>query len=313
MRIPVLALAALAMLPLQVGCDLEDIVDASSNRYKEDFQYNFNLKPGGRLVVETMNGSIEVLGWEKDAVQITGTKYAGREELLKEIKIDAKADDSGVTVRATRPSGFRHGNMGARFSIRVPRQVQLERLNSSNGQIRVEDVQGNARLETSNGALIIRKVEGRLDAHTSNGRVEADTITGDVNLRTSNGSIHVDRISGAIEAITSNGSIHAQIEKPKAGVPLSFESSNGSIELEVSALEDNELRASTSNSSITVRLPASIKAQLRASTSNSSITSDFDVLTRGTLSKNHLEGSINGGGPLIHLSTSNASIHLQKL
>ena len=47
--------------------------------------------------------------------------------------------------------------------------------------------------------------------------------------------------------------------------------------------------------------------------SASSITSDFDVMTHGTQSKNRLEGQINGGGPLIDLSTSNGSIRIQKL
>ena len=68
--------------------------------------------------------------------------------------------------------------MGAKYFIRVPRQVQLERINSSNGQIRVEDIQGNAHLETSNGGIRLRQFEGRLDARTSNGPVEADSIGG---------------------------------------------------------------------------------------------------------------------------------------
>ena len=101
--------------------------------------------------------------------------------------------------------------------------------------------------------------------------------------------------------------------KPKPNDRLAFESSNGNIEIELEGLESNELRANTSNASITLRMPAALKARLRASTSNSSISSDFDVTTHGTLSKNHLEGDINGGGPLLDLTTSNGSIKLQKM
>ncbi len=312
MRIPVLALAALSAVPFQIGCDLEEIVSAS-DAFHEDFQYTFNLKPGGRLVVENINGPVEVLGWEKDTVQITGTKQASREEMLKQLRIEAKADDSGVTVRTLRPEGIRHGSMGAKIFIRAPRQIQLEKIASSNGQLRVEDIEGNARLETSNGQIIVRRLGGRLDARTSNGRVDADTVNGDTIVRTSNGAIQIGRVAGLLDATTSNGHIQALVSKPKPNVPLRFESSNGSIEVNVDSLENNELHASTSNSSITVRLPSAIKANVRASTSNSSISSDFDVATHGTISKHHLEGAINGGGPLIQLSTSNGSIHLQKL
>jgi hypothetical protein len=294
-----------------VGCDFENFADASDH-YREDFQYTYNLKPGGRLSVDNYNGSVEILGWEKDSVQITGTKYAGREQLLKEIKIETKADDNSVTIRTVRPYGW-HGSSGARYSIRVPFKVELDRIVSSNGHIRVEDVQGTARLETSNAAVRLRKVEGRLDATTSNGAIEGDGLTGDATLHTSNGSVRLDGVAGALDARTSNGGVHIRLGKPKANEPIRLGSSNGSIELEIEALDNNEIHASTSNATITLRLPAPVKARLRASTSNGGISTDFDVTTHGSMGKNFLEGDINGGGPLIDLSTSNGTIKVQKL
>ncbi len=309
MRFPYLALAALAVVPFEAACDLETL--AGSDRFHEDFQYTYDLKPGGRLVVENFNGPIEILGWEKDSVQITGTKYASRQDLLKDIQIETKTGDNSVSVRTIRPS--LRGNMGAKYSIRVPRQVELERINSSNGPIRVEDIQGNARLETSNGGIRLRQLEGRVDARTSNGGIEADSIGGDAVVHTSNGGIRLERVAGSVEAGTSNGGVHIRMAKPKPNDRLVFESSNGPIEVELESLENNEVHASTSNSSITLRMPASLKARLEASTSNSSITSDFDVTMHGTMGKNHLEGDINGGGPAIHLNTSNGPIKIQKL
>ncbi len=311
MRVPLLALAAVSLVPFQVGCDFEGVAGAFDH-YREDFQYNYQLKPGGRLSVDSFNGSIEILGWEKDSVQITGTKYAGRQSLLKEIQIETKADADSVTVRTIRPVG-RRGSAGAKFSIRVPFKVVLDRIRSSNGHIRVEDVQGSARLETSNGAIKLRKVEGRVEARTSNGSIEGDGIEGDANLHTSNGTIQIDRVVGALEAGTSNASIHLRLAKPKANEPIRVTTSNGGIELDVEALDNNEIHAGTSNATITLRLPAPIKARLRASTSNGRITTDFDIMTHGTQGKNFLEGDINGGGPLIDLSTSNGTIKVQKL
>ncbi len=309
MRVNVLAVAALAVIPLQVGCDFETLADGGGGHFREDFQYSYNLKPGGRVSVDTFNGSVEVLSWEKDAVQITGTKYASREEDLAGIKIDVKADDSSVLVRTIRPE-LRRGNMGAKYFIRVPRRIQLDVIRSSNGQIRVEDVEGNSRLETSNGGIRLRKIAGQLDARTSNGSIEGGDVEGAAVLRTSNGAIRIDHVRGAVQAITSNGSIQIAMMRPQSGERLEFESSNGSVDLGFEELPNNEVRASTSNSSITLRVPSTVKAQLRASTSNSSITSDLDVLTHGALNKNRLEGEINGGGPLIHLTTSNGSIKL---
>jgi len=42
----------------------------------------------------------------------------GASSMLKEIKIETKADDNSVTIRTIRPTGW-HGNAGAKYSIRV--------------------------------------------------------------------------------------------------------------------------------------------------------------------------------------------------
>ena len=226
-----------------------------------------------------------------------------------DIRIDVKADDSSVQVRAIRPE-LRRGNMGAKFFIRVPQRVHLDLIRNSNGQIRVEDVEGDSRLETSNGAIRLRKIAGRLDARTSNGAIEGGDVEGAAVLRTSNGAIRMDRIRGGVQASTSNGPINIAMMAPPAGERLEFTSSNGSIELGFDELPGNELRVSTSNASITLRLPSTTKARIRAATSNSSITNELDVDTHGATNKNRLEGELNGGGPLIHVTSSNGAIRL---
>jgi DUF4097 and DUF4098 domain-containing protein YvlB len=312
MRTYVLALPVLAILPLQMGCELEGFLD--SERYKEDFQYSYNLKPGGKLSVENFNGSIEILSWEKDSVQITGTKYAATESDLKDLKIETAADADSVRIRTVRPSELRRGNMGAKYFIRLPRQVELERVASSNGSVRVEEVQGNARLETSNGSVRMRKLAGRLEVKTSNGSVEGEDLECEAVLKTSNGAIRIARMSGTVEATTSNGSINVRIEKPKPHQPMRFDTSNGSIELAFESLGDNDIRANTSNSSITLRLPAAVKARLRARTSHGSVHSDFDVMTKGgVMEKHELDGEIGGGGPLLNLTSSNGAIRVLRL
>ncbi len=311
MKSTVLALAALAVIPFEIGCDLEDIAD-NGERYREEFQFTNKLEPGGRLLVDNVNGSVEILSWEKDSVQITGSKYASHQSDLQLVKIEVKPVGNAIEIRTIRPSGWR-GGMGAKYFIRVPRKVELQSIQSSNGSIRIEDIEGPVHLATSNGSIKMRKVLGRIEARTSNASIEMDDVDGDATLRTSNGSIRVDRTRGGIEAHTSNSSIHVASAKTKAGEPLVFDSSNGSLDLAFADLANNEIRASTSNSSITLRIPATTKAQLRATTSNSSITSELDVMARGAISKNSLEGDLNGGGPLIRLSSSNGHIRLLRM
>ncbi|MBC8167355.1 MAG: hypothetical protein H7Y20_15985, partial [Bryobacteraceae bacterium] len=152
-----------------------------------------------------------------------------------------------------------------------------------------------------------------LEVETSNASVELNSHDGSAIVHTSNGSVRADQVRGYFEATTTNSSISARLTDPEPGKPLKLESSNGSITIELAAVKNNDIRASTTNSSITVKLPASIGAQLKARTSNSSITNEFEINVRGAISKHSLEGTIGGGGPIIDLNTSNGAIRLQKL
>ena len=310
-RVFLVAAASLAL----VSCDEMDGFGftGSSQRFKEDFHNNYPLKAGGRITLENMNGSIEITGWEKDSVDIIGTKYAATESILRSMRIDIAASPDAVEIRTVVPSGFR-GNYGAKYIIRVPQKAVLDRITSSNGSVRVESIDGPARLRTSNGAVRISRVNGPVDVTTSNGSVDVNDQTGGVIIHTSNGAVRVDNVRGAFEAVTSNGGIHARLSDPEPQKAVKLESSNGTVELTMDQIKDNDIRISTSNSSINLRLPANAAGQLRARTSNSSITSDFDINVRaGQLSKSHLEGAIGSGGPLFDLSTSNGHIKVQKL
>jgi DUF4097 and DUF4098 domain-containing protein YvlB len=292
------------------GCEDFDINIGSSDRYREDFHFSYPLSTGGSLRLDNFNGAVEISGWDKNTVDIDGTKYASTEYRLKEIKIDIAPSAGSITIRTLPPLDHR-GNAGARYTIHVPRKTELAGIVSSNAAIRVEDVEGNAHLRTSNGSVHATRLTGPLEVQTSNGSVEVTEITGDTTLRSSNGSIRAEVSKGRFAAITSNSSITVHLKGTDTS-PVHLDSNNGHIELTMDAAR--EVRASTSNSSITVRLPADIGASVDAHTSNSSITCDFDISVHGgEISKHRLEGTIGKGGPLLDLGTSNGSIKILRL
>src|SRR5712691_6624322 len=133
-RPEILFLTAIAILP--TGCDLDDIGSfGNAHAYEKDFHYSYALKPGGRLALDNFNGSVEITGWDQDKVEIDGNRYASTPELLDSIRIDVAATGDSIQVRTVRPSE-RHGNMGASYTIRAPRKVNLDRIVSSNGSVK---------------------------------------------------------------------------------------------------------------------------------------------------------------------------------
>lgn len=304
-----LSLAA-SLLKFLMGCGQEDF--GSAARYTQDFQHTYPLQAGGRLSVETFNGAIEVSGWDQETVDISGTKYAATPELRDAITIEIVASPNAIAIRTIRPSD-RRDNMGAKFIIRVPRRTQLERLTSSNASIQATDIDGGGRIHTSNGAVRLLNMRGELDVQTSNAGVEVRNLEGSSVVRTSNGGVRAEGVRGGFEAYTSNGGINVQLLSSEPGRAVTLESSNAGIELSLGADHRNDVRIATNNGGITVRLPASIGARVRARTSNAAIATDFELKLQGTISQNHLEGTIGGGGPTLDLSTSNGNIRLLRL
>jgi DUF4097 and DUF4098 domain-containing protein YvlB len=264
--LPVLAAGLLSL----TACDIEELNGA---RFTSDFHQTRPLDTTGKVSVETFNGGIEVSTWDQDSVDIFATRYGPTQQAADDLEIRVDNTSDIVSVRAVRPS-IRHGNQGAKFVLRVPRNAVLDRLTTSNGGIRVQHGAGPARLHTSNG------------------------------------SIHVLDLAGSLEAESSNGSITADLSRDTG--PIRTQTSNGSIALTLPANFRDDVRAHTSNGGITVHLPPGMNARISARTSNSRITSDFDLRMQGELGRNHLDAVMGNGGALVDLSTSNGSIHLAR-
>ena len=278
-------------------------------RFSKDFHSSYPLKAGGRLSVETFNGSVEISGWDRDTVDIDGTKYGPSQEEADDLRVDMDTSPDSVSIRVPRPTE-RRNNQGARLVIKIPRNTQLDRITTSNSSIRTEDGAGSTRLRTSNGSIRVVDLRGDLEAETSNGPIELQGVGGNVRAHTSNGHIRAERVEGSLEANTSNSGVNADVAS--ADKPVRIDTSNSGVELTLPPNFSASVHIDTRNAPITLRMAAGTNASVSARTSNSSIDTEFEVRAHGELSRNRLEGVIGNGGPLIDLTTSNGGIHLLK-
>jgi DUF4097 and DUF4098 domain-containing protein YvlB len=79
------------------------------------------------------------------------------------------------------------------MNIKVPHNIHIESVTTSNDAILITNTTGNIATSSSNGAITIDSVDGYVSAETSNGRVEIKGTTGIKDeIRTSNGAITVE-------------------------------------------------------------------------------------------------------------------------
>ncbi len=281
----------------------------SMDKFHDDFHNTFPVQAKVRIDAESFNGAIEIDGWDRNEVEISGVKSASTEAALAAIKIDMHNSPDAVAIRAIRPVDIK-ANMGVKITMHVPRTAEVGRATTSNGKLQVRDVAHAGRLKSSNGAVTIANVHGDIDAETSNGAIDASSLDGALALNTSNGPIRAEDVTGSLDAQTSNGAITAHLSSAPSG-RIKLMSSNGPVSLSMDKAPESEIHVETGNSPITLHLPANTNARLTADTSNAPLDCDFDIV--GERTKGHLRGTIGTGGHPIELSTSNGRIRIANI
>lgn len=304
----------------------------------EKIEKTYDVKSGGNLTVLSEFGAIEIQTAEQETVEVVVTKESksklvkASQEILEDFELAFEHEGSDVHIRGTFKQGREHwqkqlNRLKIHFLITVPQQYNID-LNTTNGGISVADLTGDVRVRTSGGSLCFEGITGEVWGHTSGGSIETVNVKGDVQVRTSGGGIRFGAIRGFISGRTSGGSIKAvdcnegiDVRTSGGGIWLGGISKNvtartsgGSIQAVMKTQPQSECSLRTSGGRITLTLIPDVTVDLEAKTSGGRVSTDFAVEStiQGKVPKNRLEGSINGGGPLLKLRTSGGNIHLQK-
>ncbi len=322
------------------------------DKIMDNIERSFQVTSGGRLTIDSDWGSIDVQTAERDGVDALikrGIKAADdkrAEEILKDLEITFEQDGSDVKIEAKFKRGRKYwkndlNRLKVLFSITVPEKYHVD-LRTAGGSISVADLEGEVRSQTSGGNLRFGKINGPVWGRTSGGNIELKSCSGDADVNTSGGNIEVGNVGGQVKAKTSGGNLRfgevkGSVWGRTSGGNIKLKSCDGDVDVKTSggnidigdvngdvkaitsggSIKAHLLRQpkkdcflKTSGGSVTVSLPSDVAVNINAKTSSGRVSSDFPVT--GTLKKNQLQGTINGGGPLLQLLTSAGSIRLRK-
>lgn len=240
-----LALAAFAVL-----------ATVGSAKVTEKFAQTYALDANGTIQLENVNGSVEIVAWDRNEVSLEAEKSARNEEGLARMQLRIQSDNRRLAIKTEYEKKWRFWeNMNAQvhYKLMVPAGVALDQIEVVNADIRVKDVRGAVHLESVNGGIEAEGIAGPGSFETVNGtirvsyaampeggRISLDTVNGtcklalpadaafDFDADTVNGRIHCDfpitlRDSGKREM---HGSVAG------GGTRVSLESVNGSLTVE---------------------------------------------------------------------------------
>jgi len=296
----------------------------------------FKVADGGTLIIDADLGDISVSVSNAGGVTVDVIRRARttRQSRANELygKYDLSFAQEGNNVRVTgkydhpfRFFDFFDNDLDVKFVVTVPARYNVQ-LNTSGGDVRVGDLNGEVRAKTSGGDLDLGRINGAVDAHTSGGDVniaEAHTTVtlgtsggdvsvgsadGNLSARTSGGDIDIKRAAANLVAHTSGGSITIG----EAHGVIDASTSGGSIQARMAQQPRGDSQLKTSGGTITLTVAPNVALDLDAHTSGGDIETDVPVTLLGKQSDSTLNGKLNGGGPRVVLRSSGGDIRLRR-
>ena len=286
--------------------DMNGITIALGGERQGDAELNVTVPRSFReSIVETHGGGI-------DAADLSG---------------GLEAETGGGPIRLDRISGPVRA-MTAGGQIDLGAMGSSVRCRTAGGAIRAQKIAGDAVLETAGGDISVDEVGGTLRASTAGGGIHIIQAGSTVAVNTAGGAIEVGSARGMVTAGSSSGPIRIGaangVQCDTGGGLVRLANVTGAVNVSTAAgnviaqlLSGGAPRDSflvTGLGDITVFVPSNLGIRILAQIeSNGRIVSDFPaVKTRGGARQALAEGDINGGGPLLRLSSAGGTIYIRR-
>lgn len=234
----------------------------------KDIDKRLGADPEGEVTVFNMAGSVEIEGWSRNSVEVTGSLGDDVEELVFE------RDGDEVTIRVKVPSRSRgRRDLSADLTIKVPRKSSLE-VATVSADIDISGVYGEQELQAVSGDIDTEAYTGDIDIESVSGDidVDGDGTDMDAELVSVSGDISIDSLTGTIEAETVSGDL-AIVDGSFDRVEM--ETVNGDITLRAELRRGGRLSGETVNGDIDIRFKGNVSAEFDIETFNGKIDNCF--------------------------------------
>jgi len=215
--------------------------------------------PQGAVEIDNVAGSIDVQGWDKSEVAVTGT-------IGKDVeRVEVTGEGNRTSVRVILPQGHHWGMRDgeAHLVIHVP----------ANSSITASLVSSDVKVSAVHGGLELRSVSGNISGE-GGGDVHANAVSGDIHLTaTSAKVIEVKAISGNIVLTGGNTDIEATTVSGDAHLTLGtvsrarFKTVSGDISASLAAAADAQIEGESVSGDVKLDFASAPAA-------------DFDIQTR---------------------------------
>jgi len=185
------------------------------------------------LRVKVDMGSVVVRGGQQQGINyVVHTNFKNSSEQdarrqFEQYKVTAYIKGDTAWIVGDWQGGRQPRHFSGEFSINVPREMALVKLETEGGNVDATGVAGRVEAESGGGSMRIDDIGGGASVDTGGGSIDVGTVSGDLGLHTGGGTIEVHHANGKVVAETGGGSV--EIQSGSQGATI--ETGGGSVEL----------------------------------------------------------------------------------
>jgi len=259
-KLILLALSLVVLFPFMNSCIVTfgDYPGYTTPWHTVEHYKSVFLSSGGTLSLENINGNIDILGWEKDEVEVYAEKNIPLSHGRRMIwwpsgrflpKIDIDRFEDFIKIK-TRPTNGNENVSAVDYFLNVPRHIRLKDIIARKGDIIISDLYGEAFIELGEGEIEIENFSGSLHVSLGAGSVRASLmdLRSEDEIRISNetGDIVVylqEDVRARMEASTLEGKINNEFNPDEGPSPnkVSFQTGVEGAYISLSASKGNIL------------------------------------------------------------------------
>jgi hypothetical protein len=264
--------------------------------------------PRGQVEIVGVSGRVEVAGWERPEIAVSGT-IGDRVE-----RVDLSVDGDHATVHVVlRPRAIMGGDGSVELLVHVP-AMSLVRTSLVSADLETHDLQGEQQLRTVSGGIKAQLARGG----------SVNTVSGDLELGASsapgaaNSTLDVETISGAVKLEGTVAELHVQTVSGDAQLKVGtlaaarLKTISGELKFSGGLGAGGHFDAESVSGDLTIDFAATPAADFDVESHTGDIDNCFGPKPQTPRygPGSHLVFRDGDGGGRVRISTLSASIHL---
>jgi DUF4097 and DUF4098 domain-containing protein YvlB len=267
----------------------------------DSIDQNWPVDSDVRISVENVAGEIEIEGWNRNEVQLTGELGDSVDEL--------EIDESSSHLQIAVVNRDQRNIDETVLVLRVPEGASIEANAVSadidisgldNDKLTATSVSGDVEVQAKSQWISIESVSGDVSFSGETPRISAESVSGDVEL---------SGLSGDVEATTVSGDMELQAGEMDSG---KFETVSGDIQISAELSANGKLSAESMSGDVVIILPASQSGLFKAQSFSGRIATDFGSVSHAKHGPgSHLKHAAGKDGAEIRLESFSGNIKIR--